>query len=168
MKNSKFITTTIVMFLFVLLETTLLKKFPLNFIYPDIALIILVFFSNSKGVVAGQTGGFIIGLAKDFLSLSPLGFNGFINTVIGFIFGNSKGKIFIDPIFFPMLMILIATLLKGLIAAVVSLVFLSPDVSPAIFTFKFAIELAQNCVCAPFVFAFMKFVKLYTFEDRRF
>jgi len=168
MKKNKVITTTIIMFLFVLLETTLFKKFPSNFIFPDIALIILVFFSNNKGVVAGQSSGFIIGLAKDFLSLSPLGFNGFINTIIGFIFGNSKGKIFIDPIFFPMLIILIATFLKSLIAAIVLSIFISPDASPAIFTFKFAIELAQNCICAPFVFAFMKLTKLYTFEDRGF
>ncbi|MCL2791457.1 MAG: rod shape-determining protein MreD [Spirochaetaceae bacterium] len=168
MKKSKFIPVVIVMFLFVLLETTLFKKFPSNFIYPDIALIILVFFSNYRGVVAGQASGFIIGIAKDFLSLSPLGFNSFIKTVIGFIFGNSKGKIFIDPIFFPMLLILFATLIKGFAAAIVSSVFLAPEAAPAIFTVRFAIELVQNCICAPFVFAFMKLVKLYTFEDRGF
>ena len=168
MKKSKLIPAVIVMFLFVLLESTLLKKFPSHFIYPDIALVILVFFSNNRGVIEGQISGFLIGMAEDFLSLSPLGFNAFIKTVVGFIFGNSKGKIFLDPVFFPMLMVLIATLVKGFTAAVISSVFLSPEASPDVFTFRFAIELIENCICAPFVFAFMKLIKFYTFEDRGF
>ena len=168
MKKSKLIIVTIVMFLFVLLETTLFKKLPSNFIYPDIALIILIFFSNNKGVLDGEISGFIIGMAEDFLSLSPLGFNSFIKTVIGFLFGNSKGKIFLDPIFFPILMVLIATLIKGFTAVIISSLFLSPEAVPAVFTFRFAIELIENCICAPFVFALMKLVKFYKFEDRGF
>ena len=168
MKKSRVILVSVVMFLFVLFESTLLKKFPSNFIYPDIALIILVFFSNSKGVIEGQVSGFVIGLAEDFLSLSPIGFNGFIKTVIGFIFGNTKGKIFLDPIFFPMLLVLIATLIKGFTAVIISSVFLSTESAPAVFTFRFLIEIVENCICAPFVFAFMKLVKIYTLEDRDF
>jgi len=168
MKKSKLIPATIVMLLFVLLESTLLKKLPSNYIYPDIALIILIFFSNSRGVIEGQVSGFLVGIAEDFLSLSPLGFHSFIKTIIGFIFGNSKGKVFIDPIFFPMLMVLIATLIKGFTAVIISSVFLSPETSPDVFTFKFAIEIIENCICAPFVFAFMKLIKFYTFEDRGF
>jgi len=168
MKKSKLIPATIVMLLFVLLQSTLLKKLPSNYIYPDIALIILIFFSNSRGVLEGQISGFIVGFAEDLLSLSPLGFNSFIKTVVGFIFGNTKGKIFLDPIFFPMLMVLIATLMKGFTAAIISSVFLSPEISPDIFSLRFAIELIENCICAPFVFAFMKLVKFYTFEDRGF
>ena len=75
---------------------------------------------------------------------------------------------FIDPIFFPMLMVLIATLIKGFTAVIISSVFLSPETSPDVFTFKFAIEIIENCICAPFVFAFMKLIKFYTFEDRGF
>ena len=166
MKRKKLIVVIIVMFLFVLLQTTLFRKFPENFIYPDIALIILVFFSINRGVTDGLVSGFVIGMAEDFLSLSPLGFNSFIKTTIGFIFGNFKGKIFLDPIFFPMLIVLIATLMKGFFAVVVSSVYLSPEASPAVFTSRFAIEIIQNCICAPFVFSFMKLVKFYTFEDR--
>ncbi|MCL2704892.1 MAG: rod shape-determining protein MreD [Spirochaetaceae bacterium] len=168
MKKSKLVPATIVMLLFVLLETTLLKKLPSNYIYPDIALIILIFFSNSRGVIEGQVSGFLVGIAEDFLSLSPPGFNSFIKTIIGFIFGNSKGKIFIDPIFFPMLMVFIATLIKGFTAVIISSVFLSPETSPDVFTVKFGIEIIENCICAPFVFAFMKLIKFYTFEDRGF
>ncbi|MCL2481709.1 MAG: rod shape-determining protein MreD [Spirochaetaceae bacterium] len=168
MKKSKLIPAIIVMFLFVLLQSTLLKKLPSHYIYPDIALIILIFFSNSRGVLEGQISGFIIGMAEDFLSLSPPGFNSFVKTIIGFIFGNTKGKIFLDPIFFPMLMVLIATLIKGFTAAIIASVFLSQEATPDIFTFRFLIELIENCICAPFVFAFMKLVKFYKFEDRGF
>ncbi len=168
MRKSKLIPVIIVMFLFVLLESTLLKKLPSNFIYPDIALIILIFFSNNKGVVEGEVSGFIVGIAEDFLSLSPLGFNSFIKTVISFIFGSFKGKIFLDPIFFPMLMVLIATLMKGFIAVIISSLFLAPEAAPAVFTFRFAIEVIENCICAPFVFALMKLFKFYSVEDRGF
>ena len=168
MKKSKLIPVIIVMIIFLLIESTLLKKLPSNFIYPDIALIILIFFSNSRGVLEGQISGFIIGIAEDFLSLSPLGFNSFIKTVIGFVFGKTKGKIFLDPIFFPMLVVLIATIMKGFTAAFIASIFLSAEASPAVFTNRFAIELIENCLCAPFIFAFMKFIKLYTFEDKGF
>ena len=168
MKKSKLIPVTIVMFLFVLLQSTLLKKLPSNFIYPDIALLILLFFSNNKGVTEGTISGFVIGMAEDFLSLSPLGFNSFIKTVIGFIFGNTKGKIFLDPIFFPVLLVLIASLMKGFVAVFISSVFLSQEAAPMVFTFRFAVEIIENCICAPFIFALMKLIKFYTFEDRGF
>jgi rod shape-determining protein MreD len=168
MKKNKLILAIIIMVILVIAETTLMKKLPNKFIYPDIVLIVLVFFSNNKGNFEGQISGFIAGMAEDFLSLSPPGFNSFIKIVIGFIFGKLKGKIFIDPILFPVIMIFFAGIIKGLIAVLIATLFLKPEISPVVFTPKFAIEIVENCIAAPFVFALMKLSKLYTIEERGF
>ncbi len=168
MKKNKLLPVTLIMLLFVFLQSTLIKKLPGSFIYPDIALVILVFFSNGRGIMEGQVSGFITGMAEDFLSMSPPGFNSFIRTVTGFFYGSFKGKIFIDPIFFPVIMVSVATLLKGFTAVIISSLFIKPEAAPLVFTARFAVEIAENCIAAPFIFALMKFFKFYSVEDRGF
>lgn len=156
------------MLFFILLQSIVFKKLPGNFVYPDIVLIILIFFSNSRGIMDGQICGFITGLAQDFLSLSPPGFNSFIRTVIAFIFGSMKGKIFIDPILFPVILTAVATLLKGVLAVIVTAIFIKPESAPIVFTSRFALELLENCILSPFVFGFLKLLKIYSVDDRGF
>lgn len=160
--------TCILMLFFILLQSVAFKKLPGNFVYPDIALIILIFFSNSKGIMTGQICGFITGLTQDFLSLSPPGFNSFIRTAIAFIFGSMKGKIFIDPILFPVILTAIATLLKGVLSVIIAAIFIKPESSPIVFTARFALELLENCILSPFIFGFLKFFKIYSVNDRGF
>jgi rod shape-determining protein MreD len=159
---------TLIMVLIVILQSTLFNKLPGNFIFPDFTLVIIVFFSNGRGRMDGQISGFFTGMAEDFLSLSPPGFNSLIKTLIGYIYGSLKGKIFIDPIFFPVIMVMTATLLKAFSALLISALFLKPEAAPAVFTARFAIEMAENCIAAPFVFALMKTFKFYSAEERGF
>jgi len=168
MKKNKLLPVTLIMLFFILLQSTLLRKLPGSFIYPDLALVILVFFSTGRGKMDGQISGFITGLAEDFLSLSPPGFNSFIKTVTGFIYGSFKGKVFVDPVFFPVIMVAAATLLKGLTAALVSALFIKPESAPLVFTSRFAVEILENCIAAPFIFALMKTFKFYSVEERGF
>ncbi len=168
MRKSKLLSITIIMLLIVVLQSTLFNKLPGSFVFPDFTLVILVFFSNGRGRMEGQISGFITGLAEDFLSLSPPGFNSFIKTAVGYIYGSFRGKIFIDPIFFPVIMVMVATLLKAFCALLISALFIKPEAGPAIFTSRFAIELVENCIAAPFIFALMKTFKFYSAEDRGF
>jgi len=166
MKRNKLLPVTLIMLLFILLQSTLLRKLPGSFIYPDLALVILVFYSTGKGKMDGQISGFITGLAEDFLSLSPPGFNSLIKTVIGFIYGSFKGKVFIDPVFFPVIMTAVATLLKGFTAVIIAALFIKTESAPVVFTSRYAIEMLENCIAAPFVFALMKAFKFYSAEER--
>ncbi len=149
-----------------IIESTVVRNFFKDFILPDISLIIIIFYANSKGSMEGQLGGFAAGLTEDFISLSPLGFNCIIKTIVGFFAGFTKNKIYIDPILFPVLLIILATLLKGLIAAIVSSVFLRSGAAPVIFSSRFGVEIILNALLAPFVFALMKLFKLYNIDDR--
>ena len=166
MSKRKILIISAVLVSITVLESTVFKKVLSGFVIPDIGLIMIIFYANSRGNMEGQIAGFVAGLAEDFISLSPLGFNCLIKTIIGFISGSTKSKIYIDPILFPVFLVLFFTLLKGLIAAVVCSVFLKPEIAPVVFSSKFLFEIVLNTFIAPFVFAFMKLVKLYRIEDR--
>lgn len=168
MNKNRLLPVTVVMLFFILLQSTLFRKLPGGFIFPDIAFVILIFYSNGKGVMEGQISGFLTGFAEDFLSLSPPGFNSFIRTLTGFVFGHTHGKVFIDPVFFPVVLTAVATIIKGFTAVFISALFLKPESAPVVFTSRFFIEMAENCIAAPFVFALMKAFRVYTVEDRGF
>lgn len=56
-------------------------------IKPDFVLIAVVAFALRKGSVAGEVGGFLIGLIEDCLSFPLLGLNGFSKCLAGFLAG---------------------------------------------------------------------------------
>ncbi len=108
----------------------------------------------------GQLSGFASGLAEDFISLSPLGFNCLIKTVMGYVSGFTRNKIYFDPILFPVILAAAATLIKGFLAVLVSSLFIDSGSAPLVFTSRFGIEILLNAVASPFVFAMMKMFKL--------
>ena len=148
------------------IESTVLRILLKDFIIPDLGLIIIIFYANSKGSMSGQLGGFAAGLTEDFISLSPLGFNCAIKTVIGFIAGITRNKIYIAPILFPVLLVVIGTLFKGFASVIISSVFLETGTSPPVFSSGFGMEIILNAVVSPFIFALMKLFKLYKIDDR--
>ena len=147
-------------------ESTVVRTFFRNIILPDLALVIIIFYANSKGPMEGQLSGFAAGIVEDFISLSPLGFNCIIKTVIGYVSGFTRNKIYFDPILFPVILTAAATLIKGFLAVLVSSLFLKAGEAPLVFTSRFGIEILLNAVSAPFVFAVMKLVRLYRIDDR--
>ena len=143
--------------LFVVIQSTILKNIFNSGYSIDLALLILIFTSYSHGSIHGELSGFITGLIEDFLSLSPLGFHALIKTVLGFIYGNFKGKVFIDPIFIPILLAIVATFFKALSGFLLKVIFLSGG---NLFTFGLLIEIGINAFAAPFVFALLKLFKI--------
>lgn len=145
--------TTLLLGAAVLLQSTLLHWVALNGVKPDLALIVLVFAAVRRGSMTAQVSGFLAGLLEDVLSLAPLGFNALLRTMLGFFYGLTAGSIFVDPILMPVLLVLVATILKGLASSLLVVVFRIPAPGFQIFAGPLWIEVGYNAVLAPFLFA---------------
>ena len=152
----------------VLVQTTLLKDVRLAGARPDFALILLIFFANHQGRMEGQLLGFLSGLMEDLLSLSPLGFHMLIKTVTGYIFGITKGKIFVDPILIPIVLVAAGSLLKLILSLVLASIFLEETMIQMVVGSKVWIELGFTALLAPFIFGFMRVFKIYKVRQERF
>lgn len=151
--------TILLIFIALIIQSTLFEFISINGVKPDLALILLVFISLRKGQRPGQTAGFITGLIEDFLSLPvTLGYYAAIKGIIGFLFGKFKGRMFIGPIFMPVVIILVATFIKYLLAAIFSFFFSVGE--PGFFSFRLLIEIIFNCLLAPLVYRFLKLFKV--------
>ncbi len=143
----------------VVLQTTILHRISIEGAKPDLVLLTVIYLANKNGKMAGQTYGFISGLIEDFLSVSPLGFNGFLNTIVGFLYGLTSETFFIDQVIIPLLMGGIATFLKGLGIIVLTWLFPIENLNFNLFSISFLIELGYNMVCAPFLFALLGLIR---------
>ena len=150
----------IVIFITIILQSTILSEVSVRGIKPDFVLIMIILFANYSGRMKGQILGFTMGLVQDFLSLAPLGFNALINTTIGYLSGATSGKIFLDPIVVPMVFVLIGTFLKSTLAYFLLSIFLI-DKADTIFTSKLLIELSLNVVITPLLYLFFKIIKVF-------
>lgn len=160
--------SSIIIFITIFLETTILKNFRIAGAKPDIALIFLVFFANYEGSLKGQLLGFGSGFLEDLLSLSPLGFNTMIRTTIGYLYGFTKGKIFIDPILMPIILVGIASLLKIVFGVVLVAVFLDSHTLSLVVGARIWAELGFNVLLSPFLFGFLKMFRVFRIRQDRF
>lgn len=112
-----------------------------------------------------QISGFAGGIVEDVLSLSPLGFHTLIKTIIGYVFGITKGKIFVDPIIIPIVLVLVATFLKSVLGILFIALF-RISVLQGVFSVKLWIEMGMNAFLAPFIFAFMRIFKVFKRAER--
>ena len=165
MRRKAFILSLILIAGFVGLQSTVLQKISVNGVVPDIALIIIVFSSNSMGAMRGQFLGFAGGLIQDFMGSAPLGFNALIRTIIGWAFGKLKGKLFLDSILLPVLFVVVGTIMKEGFTALTGLIFIGTD-QISVFGRNFFIELGLNAFLSPFVFALLRLLKIYRNNDK--
>lgn len=145
----------------IMLQSTLLQRFSIAGVVPDVSLILLIFFANRQGSMQGQISGFASGLIQDFLSTAPLGFYAFIRTIIGFLYGLSKGKFFVDPILLPIILVVVGTLFKAVFTGVLGLFFIPPESMEPVFGQKLWIELGFNALVSPFLFGLLKLFKIF-------
>lgn len=143
----------------VVLQSTLLHWVALRGVKPDLALIVLVFVAVRRGSMTGQITGFASGILEDLLSLSPVGFHALVRTVIGFLYGRMEGNIFLDPILVPLLLTIVATLLKGLLSSFAVVLFVLAAPGFKVFAGPLWIEVGYNAVLAPFLFALLGLVR---------
>ena len=151
----------------VVLQSTLLRYVAISGVKPDLSLVILVFIAVRTGNFFGQYAGFAAGIVEDFISLPPLGFYALIRTVIGFLYGLLQGAFYIDSLFMPIVLVVAATLIKGFLAFLISLIFPISAGSITFFGAKFWVELGYNALIAPFCFALLNLIKLYKIAEKR-
>ena len=155
-----FLLSTGMIALAVVLQSTLLHWVAIRGVIPDLGLIVLVFVAVRRGSMTAQLSGFAAGMIEDFLSLSPLGFHAFIRTVVGFLYGLTVGSIFVDPILMPVVLTIIATLVKAFISSVLVTFLAIPAEGFSVFTGPLWIEMGYNAVLAPFLFALLGLLKV--------
>jgi len=148
-----------ILVLIAVLQSSLLNGISVYNIQADFTLIVLVFFSHQLGSFQGKIVGFTAGLVLDFLSMAPLGFHCFIFTLIGHIYGLSRGKVFIDTVSLPAILIVSATLMKMITSFLLVVIFL-PEKIGDVFTLSSFIQLGLHGLLAPFVFVLLKLSRL--------
>jgi rod shape-determining protein MreD len=155
-----FLLSTGMIALAIVLQSTVLRWVAIRGVIPDLALIILVFVAIRRGSMTAQLSGFATGIIEDFLSLSPLGFHAFVRTIVGFLYGLTVGSIFVDPILMPVVLTVVATLLKGFLSSVLVALLGIPAEGFSVFAGPLWIEMGYNAVLAPFLFALLSLLKL--------
>lgn len=148
-----------ILLILLVVQSTVLPRIALESAKPDLVLLTVMYLANKNGKMAGQTYGFISGLIEDFLSVSPLGFNAFLNTLVGFLYGLTSETFSIDQVIIPMLMGGVATILKGLGISFLSGLFNLENLHFNLFSIPFLIEIGYNMVVAPFLFALLRLIK---------
>ena len=158
--------TVILCIVATILESTVFVKIAIfKGVVPDLSLCILVYSAYVNGTMTGQVSGFFSGLARDFLSGSPLGLNCLVRTLIGAIAGIFKGAFFLDFFFIPIILCSLATIAKALICFILSLIIVTIPIysltSPI-----FWIEIGLNAIISPLLFLVLKQFK-YISPSRR-
>lgn len=145
--------TVFAAFLLSVFETAVLSHIRFLPVVPDFLLLLVVYSALYNGTVAGIAVGFSVGLVFDFLSLAPLGLHSWIFTVLGFLYGSLHRKYNVHRFFFPLLLGLSATFLKAGLLFLLRVLFGQSIQVYSLLTLPFWIELAENAVCAPLLFA---------------
>jgi rod shape-determining protein MreD len=151
--------SVVILALLAVVQSTLVHFIAFAGVKPDLPLIALVCFANKYGRPIGQTGGFISGIIEDFMSLSPLGFHGLINTLVGFVYGFSFGKIFVDPFLIPMILTGTATILKLLLFSFVAALFSLSVAELPLLSLQGLTEIIYNAVLSLFLFKLLSLVQ---------
>ena len=143
----------------VVIQTTILNDLSFKGVKFDVGLIIIILTSNYNGSITGQLTGFTAGIVEDFLSLSPLGFNAITKSFLGYLSGKTEGKIFLDPIVTPMVLVIVGSLLKYILSFILLLAFF-PEKQASVFTYTFLIEIIMNALITPFIYLFLKIIRI--------
>jgi len=99
---------------------------------PDLVFIIVVYTGYSFGPITGQVTGFVGGLFHDAVSNAPYGFLAFPKLTIGFIVGLLGRAVLKNNIPAIMVLVLVATLIKGVITLLLSYIFAQGMISSII------------------------------------
>ncbi|MBQ3836215.1 MAG: rod shape-determining protein MreD [Treponema sp.] len=151
-----YISSFLILIVFVLIETALLSNIFFLPAMPDFLLLCVLYFSIRNGKVAGELTGFASGLLLDFLSGSPFGLNCLVRTAIGFFAGFFHRMMNYESFFVNSIAGFFATLLKAGLIYFISLLFPNYVNSYHIYSSVFALELAMNTVLCPIVIKLLR------------
>ena len=149
----------------IFVETAIVREFGFIGIEPGIYLVFFIFIAHAQGSMRAVIIGFFVGLAIDFLSASPLGVHSFSLSLVGYLTGSLRGKIFLDPIFMPMVLMLIAGLINLLAGSLLISLF-SIEVSSNPFSGSFAIVLFLHALISPICFGLLRLAGIVSLNVR--
>ncbi len=149
----------------ILLELLLSNFLVLNTIKPDLILIVVICMSLISGPEEGTAVGFIGGMLKDIFSVHYLGVNALVKTVIGYIAGLTREKIFPQHL---MWIVVISTFVFTLannmaVYFILKALHTDYDFSNILQNIIFS-QAILNCVLSPFVFVGIN--KIFTYGKR--
>jgi rod shape-determining protein MreD len=150
-----------------ILQSTLLRLIAIYDVIPDLSLIILIFLASRQGSMVGEVSGFATGLIEDFISLPmPIGFHALLKACIGFFFGFIEGGMIVDQFFMPILLILIATVLKVFLSWILTVVFPIGVMQFFLTDYRFYIELVYNAVFTPVLFRLLNLIPSFKIVEK--
>jgi len=130
---------------------------------PDLVFIIVVYSGYSFGPISGQVTGFVSGLFHDSVSNSPYGFLALPKLTVGFIVGLIGRAVLKDNFPTIMILMLVATLVKGIITLLLSYIFAQGMISSIVNVI--IPESLYNAILAPPLF--FLFDKIFRSELER-
>jgi len=138
--------------LLLLLQTTVLGYFSVWGFKLNLLWIVFVILAAQNGSFSSQIVGFVVGLAVDLVSLSPLGFHAFLFSLAGYLFGLGTGKVYFDPIVMPGLFGFLATLYDSVGSFVLNGVFRLGQPLSNFFYIGTLFHLLLNIILGPVIF----------------
>jgi len=117
---------------------------------PDLLFIVIVYLSFNFGPFYGETCGFIGGLLHDSISRSPLGLLAFPKMAIGFVAGLLGRDVFKNNLLTIMLLMFIASLVKGVVTLMLCYAFSEASISQVITVI--IPEAVYNSFVSPIIF----------------
>ena len=164
-KESKtLLISSLIIFITILLQSTLLEFVKISNIKPDLSLIVIIFIAVHSGIMVGQVSGFFCGILQGFIG-GPFsyGFHALAKTLLGFFFGITRGTISVDPIFMPSILVIAGTIIKTILHGLIHLIFLIPF--PEYYFRGVGVEIIYNAILAPFIFAILKLFNVFKIKE---
>jgi rod shape-determining protein MreD len=155
-------------FLLAIVQSTWLDVVSVAGAIPDISLLVILWISyrNSRG--EGPAAGFLSGIATDFISSAPIGYNAFVTTFAAYLASLLQGSIRLDRIILPFMLAVGGTLAKALGATALSLLFGSGKVfAPSFAEPRIWVEVLYNGLLAPPVFLALRFLDSWLVTEGR-
>jgi rod shape-determining protein MreD len=139
--------------LMVLLQTTFLHFFPL---VPDLILVLCVYWGLHHPTVGAVLGSFVLGYSVDVVSSPILGINAFAMSLVFLAVYLSSRSIWLHNHLVSAVVVLLASLVKGVALVLVSSIFLSTESFWMGALRYILLEALVAALLAPFVFALLR------------
>lgn len=137
----------------VLLQTTVLHFFPL---VPDLILVLCVYWGLHHPTVGAVLGSFVLGYSVDVVSSPILGINAFAMSLVFLAVYLSSRSIWLHNHLVSAIVVLLASLVKGMALVLVSAIFLSTEGFWMGALRYILLEALVAALLAPFVFALLR------------
>ena len=142
--------------LLVLVQSTLFHLLPLGPVVPDLMLVLCVYWGLHHPTVGAVLGSFLLGYSVDVVSSPILGLNAFAMSLVFLAVYLSSRSIWLHNSLVSFLVVLLASLIKGIALVLISAIFLSVDGLWAGVARYLILEALVAAVLAPFVFTLLR------------